>query len=110
MDANTKPNLWLAEPQASPNMGDCFSEKRTDSCKPRTLHKYSYKHNKICPPSTPLHNTANQIYFQTVKSFPQMGSLTRGRPLGNPDRMQRGYFKTGALSSILRSSVIGFGR
>lgn len=60
-------------------------------------------------PSTSV-NTANQIYFQTVERFPELGSLSHSSPLGKHDRMQQGYFKTGAWSSILRSTVIRFGR
>lgn len=45
-----------------------------------------------------------------MKRITAMGSMTHNSPLGEHDRMQQGYFKTGAMSSILRSSVIGFGR
>lgn len=47
--------------------------------------------------------------FPNSEEIPR-GEMTHGSPLGKHDRMRQGYFKTRAMSSILRSSVIRFGR
>lgn len=94
--------------------GWLLSEKRTRPCKPcinapNVLKKCmilrggsmlfkSTLHYTHCTPA----NTTNQIYFQAVKRFPEVGSLTHGRPRGKHDRMRRGYFKTGAVSGAPR--------
>lgn len=55
-------------------------------------------------------NTANRIYFQTVRRFPEEEPLTQRSPLGKHDRMQQWYFKPGAVSGVLGSGVIRWGR